>query len=336
MLGPPGDPAPARGAPCTAPRRHACPLPSAARSHRTQAPTRAADTGLSSPSPHFAVLLLLLLPRQVLTFLLIIPFPRNVRKGILIFTHRTLSFSMSERPPPLPPLQRPPPRLQPRCCSFLEARRGGARGARAAAAAPSRPFLQPPARPAHTRPRGAHTLTPAISLFPTSLSPPLPVGGMKLVHFSMIASGLPLAGAAPRARAHAPVCRSPRPRPPAALLRRGPPGRRARRLPVPRACPRPSGQVDLALCRAPAIHAPRRRPAAAAPSRQTPSAAPTSPMSGTKRSIVRSISHIGWAHSHFGRSDWGRDAFNSLNPCLPSRRRQQLRPTLNTSASRMV
>ncbi|KAI8462464.1 MAG: hypothetical protein J3K34DRAFT_448235 [Monoraphidium minutum] len=30
----------------------------------------------------------------VLAFLLAVPFPRNVRKGILLFTHRTLSFTM--------------------------------------------------------------------------------------------------------------------------------------------------------------------------------------------------------------------------------------------------
>lgn len=30
----------------------------------------------------------------VLTLLLVVPFPRNVRKGILIFTHKTLSFTM--------------------------------------------------------------------------------------------------------------------------------------------------------------------------------------------------------------------------------------------------
>jgi hypothetical protein len=30
----------------------------------------------------------------VLTLLLVVPFPRNLRKGVLLFTHRTLSFTM--------------------------------------------------------------------------------------------------------------------------------------------------------------------------------------------------------------------------------------------------
>lgn len=35
-------------------------------------------------------------PPQVLTILLVIPLPRNIRKGILMFTHKTLTFTVGE------------------------------------------------------------------------------------------------------------------------------------------------------------------------------------------------------------------------------------------------
>ncbi len=36
----------------------------------------------------------LLPPPMLLTFLLVLPFPRSVRKGILLFTSKVLSFSV--------------------------------------------------------------------------------------------------------------------------------------------------------------------------------------------------------------------------------------------------
>lgn len=36
----------------------------------------------------------LLPPPMLLTFLLVLPFPRNVRKGILMFTSQVLNFSV--------------------------------------------------------------------------------------------------------------------------------------------------------------------------------------------------------------------------------------------------
>lgn len=40
----------------------------------------------------------LLPPPMILTFLLVLPFPRNVRKGLLIFTNQVLSFTVCECP----------------------------------------------------------------------------------------------------------------------------------------------------------------------------------------------------------------------------------------------
>lgn len=38
----------------------------------------------------------LLPPPMVLAFLLVLPFPRNVRKGLIIFTNSVLSFTVCE------------------------------------------------------------------------------------------------------------------------------------------------------------------------------------------------------------------------------------------------
>lgn len=42
----------------------------------------------------------LLPPPMILTFLLVLPFPRNVRKGLLLFTNQVLSFTVCECPVP--------------------------------------------------------------------------------------------------------------------------------------------------------------------------------------------------------------------------------------------
>lgn len=42
----------------------------------------------------------LLPPPLLLTLLLVIPFPRNVRKGILLCTHQVLNFTVGKLLPP--------------------------------------------------------------------------------------------------------------------------------------------------------------------------------------------------------------------------------------------
>lgn len=115
---------------------------------------------------------------QVLTALLVIPFPRNVRKGILLFTHKVLSFTMGARA------------------------HGGVSTARLreAARAAARRTARPPRvlSCAHAPSLQPHPPNP-----PTYLTPP--VGGMQLVHFALCASGIPLVGARGSAASVAPA-----------------------------------------------------------------------------------------------------------------------------------
>jgi hypothetical protein len=146
----------------------------------------------------------------VVSLLLLYPFPRNMRKAILVFTYKTLNLSMGARG-----------RL--RGASWR--RSGAPRGA------------GQQGRRCHSKALATASAPPSTTRAPHLPTPPPPVGGMTLVNFSLAISGIPLLGESPRPGRPRRRSGSPWPAPP-----RLPPAARPDPPPHPHPHPHPRPQ----------------------------------------------------------------------------------------------